>query len=370
MRLPPDHLASRAAATPSGSRPLATLSRLSSEGVASAATTVLLLFLFSPLTAAARELQISSSPGAATWRDAVVVIVSGEGPYCAPELTEPVIGFAGGGAWRIDIDLLDDCTLHLPVPGPFTVATTLEPLSPRLATVHVRDVMFGGGVSTAPLTIHRGADLEITVLEPASSAEPLRMELAGVGACPLAEVTSAGAGVVRVEYNGNCAILPPGDIRFTLPLEAGPLPPGLYEIQVFDRTDFDPPPVVTTHVLVWDAARCVPTATSHCLELGRFRVEARFRDFQNRTGDGKATTTALDDTGLFWFFSPDNIELTVKVLDGCGVNGYLWVFVSSGSTVEYDVEVTDTVTGRSMVYGNELGELPELFADTSAFACG
>jgi hypothetical protein len=182
-------------------------------------------------------------------------------------------------------------------------------------------------------------------------------------------VTSAGAGVVRIEYDGSCAILPPDEFRFTLPLEAGPLAPGVYEIQVFDRTGgLDPPPVVTTDVLVWDAARCVPSAMSHCLERGRFRVEARFRDFRGRAGDAMAPATVFDDTGLFWFFSPDNVELTVKVLDGCGANGHFWVFVSSGSTVEYDVEVTDTATGRSMVYGNELGELPELIADTRAFA--
>jgi hypothetical protein len=126
--------------------------------------------------------------------------------------------------------------------------------------------------------------------------------------------------------------------------------------------------VVTTRVKVWNAARCVPTATSHCLEGGRFRVTARFEDFQGNTGDGKALPTTLDDTGLFWFFSPDNVELTIKVLGACGVNNRFWVFVSSGSTVEYEVVVTDTASGQQKTYDNDLGELPELIADTSAFA--
>ncbi len=56
------------------------------------------------------------------------------------------------------------------------------------------------------------------------------------------------------------------------------------------------------------------------------------------------------------------------MLDACGVNGRFWVFVSSGSTVEYEVVVTDTATGQQRTYDNDLGEIPELIADTSAFA--
>jgi hypothetical protein len=138
---------------------------------------------------------------------------------------------------------------------------------------------------------------------------------------------------------------------------------------VLDITDsFDLPAAVTAPVEVWDAGRCVPTATSLCLAAGRFRVDASFRDFKGHTGVGKTLATPLDDTGLFWFFTDDNVELTVKVLDACTVNGRFWVFVASGSTVEYEVEVTDTATGQVRVYANDLGELPELTADTSAFA--
>lgn len=333
--------------------------------------TTLLLFLLGALctvTAATGEIQISFSPAAPIWRDAVVVTVSSSGPHCAPELSEPTVTFTG--VWLIDLDLTaDTCHIDPPLGGPFSVTRALPPLSPRLATVRVHDVQGGGPPATAPLTIHPGADLAITPHEPASSAEPLRFALEGVGACPEAEVQSASNGVVRVQYSGNCPILPPGEHVFALELETAPLAAGEWEIAVFDHTvGLEPVPAVSALVTVWDATRCVPTATSHCLERGRFRVESRFRDFQSRSGDGRALPTTLDDTGLFWFFLPDNVELTVKVLDGCGVNDRFWVFIASGSTVEYEIVVTDTLSGQERVYGNDLGQVPELVADTAAFA--
>ncbi|HEX6862270.1 MAG TPA: hypothetical protein VF414_05610, partial [Thermoanaerobaculia bacterium] len=45
------------------------------------------------------------------------------------------------------------------------------------------------------------------------------------------------------------------------------------------------------------------------------------------------------ESGYFWFFDPDNIELTVKILDGRAVNGKYWVFIASMTDVAYMVEV-------------------------------
>jgi hypothetical protein len=332
---------------------------------------LLLSVLVFALPSAARDLQISFTPNKATWRDAVVVTVSGPAPFCTPVLDEPVITFAG--VWRIDIDLIDLCTIGPPVPdGTFSVSTTLDPLTPIEAVVTVHDLSDGGDTSTAPLTIHRGADLEVTAIEPASSAEPFRFQIEGVGACPAAEVSLPAPFVVRATYEGNCPILPPGEIRFTLDLQtADPLPPGDYELQVLDFTrvtSIDMPEVVTKRFKVWDAARCVPSDEAHCLERGRFRVQARYTDFRGNDGVAKTLPATLDDTGLFWFFESNNVELTIKVLNACSVNGRYWVFVSSGSTVEYEITVTDTATGEQRTYDNALGAIPELIADTSAFA--
>lgn len=75
-----------------------------------------------------------------------------------------------------------------------------------------------------------------------------------------------------------------------------------------------------------------------------------------------------DDSGLFWFFHPENIELTVKVLEACPLDGHWWVSLAGGSTVEYEVTVTDTAAGRAVSYRNGLGEVPRLVADTAAIA--
>jgi hypothetical protein len=320
-----------------------------------------------PVSSWARDLQISFDPSVPTWRDDVRITVTGPGPHCTPQLGAPELMFAGG--WQLDLDLIDDCLLGPPSPDPFTVTTVLEAQPPRSITVRVHDVPDGGEVSTSTLVIHPGADLELAIDEPASSGQPLRFSLSGVGACPEAQAISSSSGLVRVDYDGNCAILPPGEVVFSLPLEAGPLAPGEHDVVVFDHTlGLTPEPVVRQRVRVWDAARCVPSEAALCLQGGRFRVQAHWEDFQGRSGEGTALPTAFADTGLFWFFDPDNVELTIKVLNGCGVTGHFWVFVASGSTVEYEVVVTDTANGQQRTYGNALGVVPELVPDTSAFA--
>src|SRR5260370_41190303 len=56
--------------------------------------------------------------------------------------------------------------------------------------------------------------------------------------------------------------------------------------------------------------------------------------------------------GLFWFFSPDNPEMLVKMVNGCGLNSHFWVFTSAGTNVGFTVTVTDTTNGHSVAYTN------------------
>jgi ELWxxDGT repeat protein len=114
------------------------------------------------------------------------------------------------------------------------------------------------------------------------------------------------------------------------------------------------------------ATACVPSATRLCLNDGRFAVEARWKDFEGNTGSGKAVTLAGGDTGYFWFFDEDNVEVVLKVLDGRPLNGKFWVFYGALSSVEYTLTVTDTVTGTVKTYTNPSGKLASV-ADTGAF---
>lgn len=113
------------------------------------------------------------------------------------------------------------------------------------------------------------------------------------------------------------------------------------------------------------AVQCTAGPTRLCLQQGRFAVDVAWRDFAGGTGVGTASPLTTD-TGSFWFFSPSNVELMVKVLDGRSVNGKFWVFFAALSTVEYTVTVTDTATGAQRVYVNPSGQLASI-ADTGAF---
>ena len=111
---------------------------------------------------------------------------------------------------------------------------------------------------------------------------------------------------------------------------------------------------------------CTTGGESLCLNGNRFRLEIDWTD--PRSGDsGRGTAVSLtDDTGYFWFFNRDNVELIVKVLDGRPVNGNFWVFFGALSDLEYTLTVTDTETGAERTYFNPPFELTSL-ADTAAF---
>jgi ELWxxDGT repeat protein len=112
-------------------------------------------------------------------------------------------------------------------------------------------------------------------------------------------------------------------------------------------------------------AGCQPAADRLCLGNGRFAVTVAWRDFAGNTGTGQAIPLTAD-TGGFWFFSPENLELAVKVLDGRALNNAFWVFYGALSNVEYEITVTDTETGLTRRYQNPAGQLASV-GDTRGF---
>lgn len=92
-----------------------------------------------------------------------------------------------------------------------------------------------------------------------------------------------------------------------------------------------------------------------CLRAGRFEVRAHWSkpDLVDEYGSGVAVSVDIaDESGLFWFFEPENIELVVKVLDGRAINGSYWVFFGALSDVEYWITVRDAETGERQTYHN------------------
>ena len=113
-------------------------------------------------------------------------------------------------------------------------------------------------------------------------------------------------------------------------------------------------------------------ATTLCLLDGRFKVSVTWKNQHANpatTGVGQAVADT-SQTGSFYFFSPDAVELLVKVLDGRALNNSFWVFYGALSDVEYTITVTDIVTGHVKSYhnapGNICGEADTSFSTTSS----
>jgi hypothetical protein len=111
---------------------------------------------------------------------------------------------------------------------------------------------------------------------------------------------------------------------------------------------------------------CLPGPLDLCLHGGRFQVQVRWHVPTASTPDDGHPIPRTDDAGYFWFFTPNNVELAVKVVDGRLVNGKFWVFVAALTDVEYDLTVSDTQTGSVWRHHNPSGRLESL-ADVNAF---
>jgi hypothetical protein len=144
-------------------------------------------------------------------------------------------------------------------------------------------------------------------------------------------------------------------------------PPALKELPVgagIARAEPLPQPAPT----IGAAGDCVPSPTALCPQ-NRFRITVDFVDPRTATHGQAHAVSLTSDTGVFWFFAPENQELMVKVLDGRGVNGHFWVFYGALSDVEYTITVTDIATGASKTYHNPLHHLAS-GSDLTAFTAG
>lgn len=109
---------------------------------------------------------------------------------------------------------------------------------------------------------------------------------------------------------------------------------------------------------------CTGGGDSLCLGNDRFEIEVTYTA-NGATGHGHPMP-GTNDSGYFWFFHPENLELVVKVLDARGVNGHFWVFFGALTDVDYTLTVTDTLDGARRRYHHAKGSQCGL-PDTNAF---
>jgi hypothetical protein len=114
---------------------------------------------------------------------------------------------------------------------------------------------------------------------------------------------------------------------------------------------------------------CAPSPTATCLTDDRFKVRVKWRTQFGTRNAANVVPFGSDDSGMFYFFNPDNWEMLLKVLDTCDLNPpRFWVFAAATTNVEYTITVTDTQEQQVKTYFNPLGTPAQPIQDTSAFA--
>jgi hypothetical protein len=140
-----------------------------------------------------------------------------------------------------------------------------------------------------------------------------------------------------------------------------------FRVRARNAEGYSPYSNVASATTLNGAGACIASSSAMCLNNGRFRVEATFLTPQGQTGPAQGVKLT-DDSGYMWFFNASNIELVVKVLNGCGVNNRYWVFAGGLTNVRVVLRVTDTQTGELKRYVNPQGAAFQPIQDTLAFA--
>lgn len=102
------------------------------------------------------------------------------------------------------------------------------------------------------------------------------------------------------------------------------------------------------------------------LNNNRYRISMVWETRAGATGPGHGIELT-QDTGYFWFFNPNNVEVILKVLNACTLNQRYWVFVGGLTNVKVDITILDTLSGTTKVYSNQLGQNFQPIQDTNAF---
>ncbi|HVT60629.1 MAG TPA: hypothetical protein VHR45_19805 [Thermoanaerobaculia bacterium] len=109
--------------------------------------------------------------------------------------------------------------------------------------------------------------------------------------------------------------------------------------------------------------------SSLLLNGNRFKVDVTWQTPAGGSGAGTAVSLT-DDTGFFWFFDSSKVEMVIKVLNACGINGSYWAFAGGLTNVQTTITVTDTKTGAAKTYVNPQNTPFKPIQDTGAFpAC-
>lgn len=229
-------------------------------------------------------------------------------------------------------------------------------LENAIATLTIQDDDLGGAVPTAPANLqahgHSTAEIMLTWTD-ASGETGYRIERKILGGT-FQEVATAPANATSAIIGG---LAEATFYTFRIRAENGAGLSG-YSNEASAATLATPGP-------------CFESSKSLCLSNGRFQVQMDWR--AGTAPVAAATAIPLDfapESGLFYFASPSNIEVLVKVLNACipELGNRYWVFYAATTNVEFTLTVIDTQTGAVKIYHNPENTPALPIQDTNAFA--
>ena len=91
-----------------------------------------------------------------------------------------------------------------------------------------------------------------------------------------------------------------------------------------------------------------------CLQQGAYEVAASWTKPDGSGGTGHPVPLS-NESGYFWFFEPGNVEVVVKVLNGCPVNGHAWFFGAGMTNLAVTLTVRDVASGEARQYSSPAG---------------
>lgn len=112
---------------------------------------------------------------------------------------------------------------------------------------------------------------------------------------------------------------------------------------------------------------CVPETTPLVFD-GGYNVRMCYETSEGTIGEGKAGIWASGQSGLLWFFTRDNAEVLIKVLDGCDFNNHRWVYVAPVTDLAFNLYVVDSQR-NTWSHHNRQGDTASTRSDNEAFRC-
>lgn len=173
---------------------------------------------------------------------------------------------------------------------------------------------------------------------------------------------------IRVGVSWYCQIVcepAPPEWELVSATTIGPLTPGIYNVELVNEDAYLPEARIAYRGQVEVPA--VPDDRI-LLRQGRFEVEMELHPPHQEIP--RLVMPPTEDSALFYFFSQDNWEAMVKVLDGCALNGKYWVFGAASTDVGYTLTVKDlSGNGAIREYRHEAGSPAPALTDIDAFDC-